>query len=232
MSASEIRGSCREANPSRIPLRSMRATVGPPAIAFSRCQTAQQLSFPRRRRRPGFENFAAPNEGRRSAERRQLCRAGEARRGPRHGPLAFRRSTLAIFGPGTRASPSGIGAEGCSENSSQLGRSTQLSFPRTSRGYGCEPRPQDAKPRSAFRNASRTRPLIERDGVFTTIYPNRSQYFSWSNRSRLRDRPEHAEGSMPITAGKVPGLEYNAFEERSRRCHCGRGRRSGGRRPE
>jgi hypothetical protein len=73
-----------------------------------------------------------------------------------------RRSTLAIFGPGTRASHSGIGAEACSESSSQPGRSTRPSLPRTSRARGCEPRPQDAKPRSAFRIASRTRPLIER----------------------------------------------------------------------
>ena len=131
---------------------------GAPPVGNSRCQTAQLRSRGAGGARV-LTSFAAPNEGRRSAERRQLCRADQARRAPGPGALAFRRSTSAIFGPGTRASPSGIGAGGCSENSSQLGRSTQPSFPRTSRGCGCEPRPQDAKPRSAFRNASRTRPL-------------------------------------------------------------------------
>jgi hypothetical protein len=145
--------------------RCMRAT-GVAVFAFSRCQTAQQLSFPRRRSVRGLTSFAAPNEGRRSAERRQLCRADQARRAP--GPRCTRLPALHLgdFGPGTRASHSGIGAEACSENSSQLGRSTQPSFPRTSRGFGCEPRPQDAKSRSAFRNASRMRPLMSETAGF------------------------------------------------------------------
>ena len=75
------------------------------------------------------------------------------------GALAFRRSTLAIFGLGSALPTPAFAPKLVAITSRPVhlvpdGRLPDLPI------RGCEPRPQDAKPRSAFRNASRTRPLM------------------------------------------------------------------------
>ena len=84
-------------------------------ILISRCQTAHPSSFPRRVFAPGLPllfHTRPKTEGR--AERREAhifrCRAGEARRASLRDALAPRRSTVAIFGRGTRAAISGSAA--------------------------------------------------------------------------------------------------------------------------
>ncbi len=93
------------------------------------CQTANLV--PAAPRRPGFDVSLQPPDvrGGGAPKGANNCRAGEARRAPCRGALAFRRSTLALSDPGTLASPFGICAEGCSETSSRPGRSTRQSFP-------------------------------------------------------------------------------------------------------
>ena len=84
-------------------------------------------------------------------------RASEARRVPRRGTLASRRSTVAIFGRGPR-----FHLRHClrirAASSSQPGRHAWRAVSRTSRARGYEPRPQDATPRSAFGTVSGRRP--------------------------------------------------------------------------
>jgi hypothetical protein len=102
---------------------------------------------------PGFCNFSTPMRGAAERRRRNLCRAGKARRAPCH-----RCTRLPALPPwrflfrGPLASRFGICAEGCSETSSRPGRNAGRADSQTSRVRGYEPRPQDAKSRSAFRN--------------------------------------------------------------------------------
>ena len=91
-------------------------------------------------------------------------RASEARRVPRRGTLASRRSTVAIFGRGPR-----FHLRHCLRirpaSSSQPGRHAWRAVSRTSRARSYEPRPQDATPRSAYRIVSRRRPSMSEDGI-------------------------------------------------------------------
>jgi hypothetical protein len=76
----------------------------------------QQRSFPRRRSARSLRVLAAPNEGRRSAERRKLGRAGEARRAPCHRCTRLLALCLGDFRLRVGASGPGISSgRACSE---------------------------------------------------------------------------------------------------------------------
>jgi len=79
------------------------------------------------------------------------------------------------FGLRSRASLTGIASGSVTASSSRPGRSARRAGSRTSRGGGCESPPRDATPRSVFRCASRTRPLVSKAGMFLLRSANRSQ---------------------------------------------------------
>ena len=79
------------------------------------------------------------------------------------------------FGLRSRASLTGIASGSVTASSSRPGRSARRAGSRTSQGGGCESPPRDATPRSVFRCASRTRPLVSKAGMFLLRSANRSQ---------------------------------------------------------
>lgn len=86
-----------------------------PRLRPYRCTIIASITFHGVVERPGW-CAAELDMGHQSAKRRKNCRAGEARRAPSHGALAFRRSTLAVFRYRFRASVPGIASgEACSE---------------------------------------------------------------------------------------------------------------------
>ena len=141
---------------------------------YSRCQTAQSSSFPRRVVAPGFSSFpfaSIPEGGVGGAPTGALfrCRVCETRRSAlvrRGASHDAGRSPLGAppwrFSAGGRASISGIASGSVQRCSSQPGRHAWRAVSRTSRARGYEPRPQDATPRSAFQDRLRKTPLHER----------------------------------------------------------------------
>jgi hypothetical protein len=139
--------------------------------------------------RPGFAFcFAHPNFG--VAERRETFRClrgtgwactigagqapSEAPRVPIRGTPASRRSHRGDFGRRGRASPHRhCGRIGHSELP-RPGRSARRGAP-ASRGDSCEPPPQDATPRSAFRMPPDDAPRRARLRIFIASPANRSQ---------------------------------------------------------
>ena len=123
--------------------------------------------------RPGFAFplFHPPHEGRAERRKAQIfcCRAvGRdwpclARRGARPAGRA-RLSALhrGDFGSGA-ALPSPHFLRISAASSSQPGRNAWRAGSRTSRGFGYEPRPQDATPHSAFGSSSETAPQMSED---------------------------------------------------------------------
>jgi hypothetical protein len=135
------------------------------------------------RRASPFSPFPSPSRAR-DMERRERRRAPRRRRpgglarsalapvASRRMPLKLQRGRRLPGAPSWRflfrepQTPcSGICAE-ARATSSQPGRSARPAVSRTSRARGYEPRPQDARSRSVFRIASRTRPLIEQDAGY------------------------------------------------------------------
>jgi hypothetical protein len=150
----------------------------------------QLISFPRRVFAPGFCFLASrdPHEG--VAERRETygclrgirwaCTIGagqapsEAPRVPIRGTPASRRSHRGDFRLRGRASPHRhCGRIGHSELP-RPGRSARRGAP-ASRGDSCEPPPQDATPRSAFRMPPDDAPRRARLRIFIASPANRSQ---------------------------------------------------------
>ena len=154
---------------------------------YSRCQTAQCSSFPRRVVAPGFSLFLSrppANEG--WAERRQahyfVCRVCETRRSAlvrRGASHDAGRSPLGAppwrFSAGGRASISGI-----SSGSVQRAPRSQVIMP----GGRCPGPPEPAVtsrgrrtplPAPPFRIVSRRRPSMSEEGESCTIYSQRSQ---------------------------------------------------------
>jgi hypothetical protein len=157
----------RQAGRSYSLVKQPKANASPPGLLHFRAPGVALSLFPSPSRARDMERREAPGASARrpgGLARSARCAADKTAHAPQiaKGQAPPRRSILALSVPGAACSCSGICAEARTD-ASQPGRSARPAVSRTSRARGYEPRPQDARSRSVFRIASRTRPLIERD---------------------------------------------------------------------
>ena len=140
-------------------------------IPYSRCQTAQSSSFPRRVSASGFcfsLSIRPRTEGRAErrqahyfigrADRRATGHACEARRVPQRRDARLSALHRGDFGSGAALPSPAFPPDPCSDAPRSQVVVPGGRGPGPPGAVGYEPRPQDATPRSAFRIVSRRRP--------------------------------------------------------------------------